>query len=377
MTPALRLSAYFCAYFLYAGALVPYFALYLAARGYGAGEIAVVLAMPQLARVAAPAFWGWLADRTGAARGIVVFSAAVLLGGYVLVVWSDRYAALVAIMLVMSLLAAGALPIVEALTLGSLEGRMERYGPIRLWGSVGFIGGVLATGAWLDARTPLALLHIVLPLAALTLAVSLLLPARRVALAPGPADARLLGVLLLPEVLAFFAACFFMNVAHGALYAFYSIYLEGEGYSKTAIGVLWTLGVLAEIALFLLLPRLLRRFSLRAVLAASCACAAARFALIGWGVHSVVLLTIAQLLHGATFGAYHAVSVAMVHRLFTGALQARGQTLHSSVSYGLGGVTGTLLAGWSWGALGPALSFSLSSLAAVLATELVIRRVRV
>ena len=377
MTPALRLSAYFCAYFLYAGALVPYFALYLAARGYGAGEIAVVLAMPQLARVAAPAFWGWLADRTGAARGIVVFSAAVLLGGYVLVVWSDRYAALVAIMLVMSLLAAGALPIVEALTLGSLEGRMERYGPIRLWGSVGFIGGVLATGAWLDARTPLALLHIVLPLAALTLAVSLLLPARRVALAPGPADARLLGVLLRPEVLAFFAACFFMNVAHGALYAFYSIYLEGEGYSKTAIGVLWTLGVLAEIALFLLLPRLLRRFSLRAVLAASCACAAARFALIGWGVHSVVLLTIAQLLHGATFGAYHAVSVAMVHRLFTGALQARGQTLHSSVSYGLGGVTGTLLAGWSWGALGPALSFSLSSLAAVLATALVIRRVRV
>jgi PPP family 3-phenylpropionic acid transporter len=58
MTAALRLSAYFCAYFLYAGALVPYFALYLAARGYGAGEIAVVLAMPQLARVAAPAFWG-------------------------------------------------------------------------------------------------------------------------------------------------------------------------------------------------------------------------------------------------------------------------------------------------------------------------------
>ena len=59
MTPALRLSAYFCAYFLYAGALVPYFALYLAARGYDAGQIAVVLAMPQLARVVAPAFWGW------------------------------------------------------------------------------------------------------------------------------------------------------------------------------------------------------------------------------------------------------------------------------------------------------------------------------
>jgi PPP family 3-phenylpropionic acid transporter len=377
MTPALRLSAYFFAYFLYAGALVPYFALYLAARGLGAGEIAMVLAMPQLARVAAPAFWGWLADRSGAARGIVVFSAGVLLAGYTLLPWAEGAAQLAALMLAMSLLAAGALPIVEALTLGALEGHTERYGPIRLWGSVGFVAGVLATGAWLDARSPQALLAAVLPLAALTLAASLLLPARRVALGAGGVSERLLAVLARPEVLAFFGASLCMNVAHGALYAFYSIYLEAEGYSKTAIGVLWTLGVLAEIALFLWLPRLLRRFSLRTVLAASFACAVLRFLVIGWGVHSVALLALAQLLHAATFGAYHAASVAMVHRLFTGALQARGQTLHSSVSYGLGGVAGTLLAGWSWGALGPELSFTLSAAAALAGAALVIWRVRV
>jgi PPP family 3-phenylpropionic acid transporter len=198
-----------------------------------------------------------------------------------------------------------------------------------------------------------------------------------VALGAGGVSERLLAVLARPEVLAFFGASLCMNVAHGALYAFYSIYLESEGYSKTAIGVLWTLGVLAEIALFLWLPRLLRRFSLRTVLAASLACAVLRFLVIGWGVHSVALLALAQLLHAATFGAYHAASVAMVHRLFTGALQARGQTLHSSVSYGLGGVAGTLLAGWSWGALGPELSFTLSAAAALAGAALVIWRVRV
>ncbi len=206
-------------------------------------------------------------------------------------------------------------------------------------------------------------------LAALTLAVSFLRACGPGRVCGRTGDARLAAVLLRPEVLAFFAACLCMNVAHGALYAFYSIYLEAAGYSKTAIGVLWTLGVLAEIALFLVLPRLLRRYSLRAVLAASCALAALRFALIGWGVHSAALLALAQLLHAATFGAYHASSVAIVHRLFAGALAARGQTLHSSVSYGLGGSAGTLLAGWCWGALGPELSFSLSSLAAVLATR--------
>ena len=307
----------------------------------------------------------------------MVFSAAVLLAGFSLMHLVDGYTGIVAIMLVMSLLSAGALPLVEALTLGSLGARTERYGPIRLWGSVGFIAGVLATGAWLDAHPPQSLLGVIVLLAALTLGVSFLVPAGRVAVTGGPGDARLLAVLRRPEVLAFFAACFCMNVAHGALYAFYSIYLDAEGYSKTAIGVLWTLGVLAEIALFLALPRVLRRYSLRAVLAASCALAALRFALIGWGVQSALLLALAQLLHAATFGAYHASSVAIVHRLFTGALAARGQTLHSSVSYGLGGSAGTLLAGWSWGALGPELSFTLSAAAGLAGATLVIWRVRV
>lgn len=377
MTPATRLSAFFFAYFLYVGALVPYFALYLAARGYGAGQIAVVLAMPQLARVVAPAFWGWLADRTGAARAIVIFSAGAVLAGFTLLHVLDGFAAVVVIMLLMSLLAAGAMPLVEALTLGSLEGRTERYGPIRLWGSVGFVVAVLGTGAWLDAHPPQSLIGVVIVLAALTLAVSFVVPAGRVAAAGAPGEGRLLAVLRHPEVMAFLAACFCMNAAHGALYAFYSIHLEALGYSKTAIGVLWTLGVLAEIVLFLFLPRLLRRVSLRTLLAASGALAGLRFALIGWGAHSVALLVLAQLLHAATFGAYHAASVALVHRMFPGALAARGQTLHSSVSYGLGGGAGTLLAGWSWESLGPESSFLLSALAGLLATALILWRVRV
>jgi PPP family 3-phenylpropionic acid transporter len=63
--------------------------------------------------------------------------------------------------------------------------------------------------------------------------------------------------------------------------------------------------------------------------------------------------------------------------MFPGALAARGQTLLSSVSYGLGGGAGTLLAGWSWESLGPELSFTFSALAGLLGTALVIWRVRV
>jgi PPP family 3-phenylpropionic acid transporter len=377
MSPSFRLSAYFGAYFLYAGAFVPYFALYLAARDFGAVEIAVVMAMPQLARVAAPTFWGWLADRSGAGRAIVIGSALVLVAGYPLIDAAEGVLAVALVMLAMSLLSAGALPIVEALTLSSLEGRGERYGPIRVWGSIGFIAGVLGTGMWLDTHAPRSLLGVVVVLAAVALAVSLLLPPARVSVGAGGAEARLGDVLRRADVIALLAACSCMSAAHGALYGFFSLHAEALGYSKTAIGALWTLGVLAEIVVFLAWPQLARRYSLRVLLIASFLCAAARFAAIGWGTQVLALLIAAQLLHAATFGVFHAASVAAVHRLFTGRLQARGQTLYSSLSYGLGGGAGLLIAGWSWEALGPGLSFTLSAAFALAGAALVTWRVRV
>ena len=94
-----------------------------------------------------------------------------------------------------------------------------------------------------------------------------------------------------------------------------------------------------------------------------------RFAAIGWAAGFLAVLVVAQLLHAATFGAFHAASVAAVQRLFPAAAHARGQALFSSLAYGGGGAGGALLAGWAWEAGGPALTFSLAAgVAAVGAT---------
>jgi PPP family 3-phenylpropionic acid transporter len=376
-----RLAAYYFAYFTYAGALVPYFALWLAAQQFTPAQIALVLAMPQVARVFAPALWGWLADEwgaryAGARRAIVVFSACAVLAGFASLYAIGSFAGIAAVMLAMSVLSAGALPLVEAIALSALGVSSGRYGPVRLWGSIGFILAVLGVGAWLDSHSPGTVLDIVVLLAALTVIASLAVPAAGGAqLARAPA--RLASVLRRPEVRALLGAGFCMAVAHGTMYAFYSIHLEAEGYSKTLIGALWTLGVVAEVVLFLRLPQLLRRFSLRALLVASFACAVLRFLAIGWGAGSLALLAAAQLLHAATFGAYHSASVAAVHRMFAGTLEARGQALFSSLSYGLGGAVGTLLAGWTWQALGPAPSFAVSAAFAALGGWLVAWKIRI
>jgi len=371
-----RLAAYYFTYFAYAGAMLPYFALYLESLGLGAPQIALVLAMPQIARIFAPAFWGWVADRAQCHRAIVVLSAAALVAGYGVLFWVEQAAAIAVVMLALSVASAGAMPIVDALALSTLGAQSGRYGMVRLWGSVSFIVAVLLTGVWLDRAPRASLLVIIWLLALAALAAACVLPARAPRTETAAGAGRLWTMLRQPGVLALLGAGFCMVVAHSALYAFYSIHLSHAGYSKSAIGVLWTLGVVAEIAVFVTLPRLLRRFSLRALLLGSFLAAGLRFVVIGWAVDWVLLIAAAQLLHAATFGVYHAASVALIHRHFTGAHEARGQALYASVSYGLGGVAGTLLAGWSWAALGPGWTFTISSLAGLAGAALVAWRVR-
>jgi len=102
-----------------------------------------------------------------------------------------------------------------------------------------------------------------------------------------------------------------------------------------------------------------------------------RFVLIGWAVDVLALLLFAILLHAATFGVFHAASLAAVHRIFPGRLEARGQALYSSLTYGMGGAAGTLIAGWTWDALGPGPTFTVSALAGVLGAVLVAWKLRV
>lgn len=354
---AFRLAAFYFTFFAYGGAYVAYFPLYLASRGLSPVEIAWVLALPPLARIFAPAAWGWLADRTGAHRAIVAFSCGVTAFSFGVLPLTEHVALLIALM---SVLSAGALPIVEAITLGALAGQPGRYGPIRLWGSVGFIAVVLAGGAWLDFQPVSTLPAALVVFTLATLAVALALPS----IEP-PVHSQAAPVRLTREVRMLFVAGFCNAVAHGALYAFLSLHLEALGYSATSIGMLWTLGVLAEIVVFLYLPQLFRRFSLSTILVFSLASGVARFLMIGWAAGELWVVLLAQLLHAATFGSFHAAAVAAVHRIFPEHAQARGQTLFSGFTYGAGAAAGLLISGWAWAGGGAALAFSVSALAAL------------
>ena len=370
-----RLSGYYFCYFAFIGIFSPYWSLYLQSLGFEPGEIAVLMSLLMGMRVFAPTLWGWAADRSGKLGRIVRLSADLSLIAYLGVFFGTSFPWLFGVMAVMSFFWSASLPLVEAITFSVLKERTGDYGVIRAWGSIGFVLTVVGVGYFLDWAGVAALLWL-----ALGAKVGIVLFSRGVpevtptvhAADPGPVWT----VLRRPEVFALFAACFLMAAAHGPYYTFYSIHLVDHGYTKSEIGWLWALGVIFEIAVFMQLPRLMRWFSIRQMLVFSFACAVVRFVVIGWAADIVWLIAAAQVLHAATFGSYHAAAVAAVHHFFRGRHQAQGQALYTSLSFGAGGTIGSLASGYAWDAIGPAMTMSLGSVAALVGLALILWRVR-
>jgi PPP family 3-phenylpropionic acid transporter len=366
--PARRLSGFYFAYFSILGVLVPYWPLFLKQIGHVPAQIGVIMALIPATKIFSPTLWGWLADRNGKVLRVIrwaTFLSWVAFCGLFL----DRtdLTTLVVVMLVFSFCWNATLPLFESVTLDHLVKKTALYSGIRLWGSVGFLSTVWVMGEVLDDGLPLVRLpEVIAGLMAFQWLLALAVPSPRVVHPPGE-NVSMLGILKRGEVLGFFLAAMLIQVAHGPYYAFYSVYLDDHGFSDRAIGQLWALGVIAEIILFHTLPRIHHCVSLRALLLGSLWLGVLRWLLIGWGVESLTLLVIAQMLHAATFGCAHAAAVHIVHRNFQGPHHAKGQSLYSAICYGLGGALGSLYSGELWVTWGPAWVFTAAAGCSLLA----------
>ncbi|KAB2322330.1 MFS transporter [Betaproteobacteria bacterium SCN1] len=364
--PYWRLSGFYFFYFAFVGAISPFWGLYLQSLAFNAFQIGVLMSLLQVMRIFAPNIWGHVADRTGRRAAIVQLAAFGSVLAFAGVFFGTSFWWMFAVMAALSFFWSASLPLVEAMTLSHLGERIDGYGRIRLWGSIGFVVMVVGLGYALD-RVSIAWL----PWAILGVMLGIALFARVIPEAEIPAHGSdgmpIWTVVKRPEVAALLAACMLMAVTHGPYYTFYSIYLVDHGYDKSTVGWLWALGVLCEIGVFLVIPRVFARVTPRRLLLASFALAVLRFLMIAWGVESPWIVWGAQTLHAFTFGTFHAAAVALIHQHFRGRHQARGQALYTSLSYGVGGTLGGLISGVTWDGLGPDWTFTLAAASAALA----------
>jgi len=345
---------------------VPYWSLYLQSVGFAPVDIGNLIAILMFSRIVAPVVWGWIADHREQRMAVVRLTSLLTVIAFGGVFFGASFWWLATVMLLFSFFWHASLPLLEVFVMRHTTDRPGAYGQVRLWGSIGFIVSVTLLGSVIDLHGPWWVLPSLLTLMIGIWLCSQTLPESGLQIPIEPAG-RFRDALRQPGVVAFLLACLLMQVSHGPYYTFYSIYLEDFGYSKTVIGMLWAFAVVCEIGVFLLMQRMLQRVSLRTVLIASFLLAALRWLLIGHFPESLSILVLAQVLHAATFGSFHATAIQLVHRFFTGRHQHRGQAIYGSLSFGIGGAVGSLYSGHAWSTLGPTVTFNIAAGSAVMA----------
>lgn len=362
-----RLAVFYALFFALVGCNAPYWGPYLQSLGFSYEDIGSAIACFSLVRIIAPTLWAhWshhfhtpihMARIAGIATA-VCFSAIWLVDGF----WP-----VLAVMLSYGFFWSAMLPQYEVITMKAIANNLEHYSRIRLWGSVGFIATVTGLGMMFD--------HFgvgVLPLVMLILMVGVIVNSWGIRLQtdfkdPVASKALLWPVLKQPVVIAFLLLNTLLQMSHGPLYSFFSIYLDDYGYSATEVGLFWGLGVAAEVVLFWKIRWLLDYGSLRFWLIASLLITTVRWMAVATLADSLLVLLLAQLSHAFTFAMLHAVCIRYVPVLFPADLQGKGQALYSSAGFGLGGAIGAWLSGYFW-AYGGEWVFWAAALVALLAT---------
>ena len=356
-----RLSRFYFFYYFFVGSFVPYWGIYLQSENFSPSSIGILLSLFQISRIVAPNFWGWLADHTGHRVKWIKLTSFLGLIGFIGIFWAKGFFWIFLVMSALSLFTSSTLPLAESLTLAHLATTDGHYSRIRLWGSIGFIVASLFLGYLIDLQGINILLWVLLITQAIIFFLSNTIPEAK-EIHHKKNDLSIWKIIKTPSVVALLIGCTLMVSAHGVLYNFYSIYLKEHGYSSAAIGWLWAVGVICEIFIFMLMPKILRRYSLKTILLISLFLGVIRFILIGASPDQFYLLLIAQMFHAATFGSFHAASIEVIAYFFKGRNQSRGQAIYNSVAYGIGGTIGGLGGGYLIQYLGGQLGFIIAAI---------------
>jgi PPP family 3-phenylpropionic acid transporter len=365
--PYWRLSGFYFFYFATLGAFLPFWSLYLKHVGFAAKEIGELTALMIATKIIAPNLWGYVADKTGKRLWLIRLAiglSALLFAGFF---YGNDYYWFAIVTISFSFFWNATLPQFEAATLLHLKNQAgQAYSRIRLWGSIGFILAVLGIGWFLDSFSIGYLPLIITSLLSLNAFIALITPEPKTS-QQATQGVGIWHVLCRFEVIAFFLVYMCLQIAHGPYYVFYSVYLKQHAYTATATGLLWALGVCAEIVMFMLVSHLLRLFSLRRLLLVSLALTTWRWLIIAYQIDQLAWAIWAQCLHAASFGIAHVVAIQLLYQYFGEQHQGKGQALYASFSFGIGGMLGSLYSGYFWDQLGASQVFVIAALASGLA----------
>ncbi|MBU2531418.1 MAG: MFS transporter [Alphaproteobacteria bacterium] len=347
---AWRIAFFYSAIFIVLGVSLPYFPLWLKSQGLTAFEIGLVTSVPLFIRIVATPMIGVAADRAQSVRQIVLLTAtAALVAGIALAVGDGVWFILVFFTL-FQVASMAMMPLAEVAAMQAVRERGVDYGRMRLWGSVAFIAANVVGGLAIAAYGNSTILTIVIIGSALALTAGFWLPGRSGEVTPRKAltwqDGR--AALARHGLLVVMLAGGVTQASHAVYYAFSAIHWQAQGIDGRWFGILWAVGVVAEVVLFAYAGRVLKRIGAIWMIGIGAAGGVVRWGLMA-ADPSFGMLIVLQLLHGLTFGATHLGTVHAIQERVAPDQAASAQALHSALSSGILMGLSTMLAGSLYG----------------------------
>jgi PPP family 3-phenylpropionic acid transporter len=361
------LASFYFWYFSTLAIIIAFFNLYAKQLGLSSFEISVLASLHPLSRVLWPPFWSGLADRSGRRHLVTAaasLGATIAFGAFFR---AGSFRSLLFAQAVFTFFWSTTLPLTETSTLEQASIGKTDYGRTRVWGSIGFILAGFGLGPLLDRLGVRFTLWAILGCLVFTTIATFFAPA------PLGRHAREEGSVLTflrrPQVRLFVLVGMLSQLSHATMYNFLSIHLAEVGYSNKAIGVLWAFGVCCEVPVIRFSALILGRFRRMRLLTFSLFVAALR-----WSIFSLTtaypLLLLAQAMHAVTFAVFHVAAVTHTYAVVPPSLRARGQSLYSALSFGLGNFAGFLINGAVYDRVGASACFAGSAAVALLAALL-------
>ncbi|MDQ1263937.1 MAG: transporter, family, 3-phenylpropionic acid transporter [Campylobacterota bacterium] len=332
---SLLLAVFYFFYFAVIGVYIIFLPKVLAMSGYSASQIGIIFAAAPLVRFIVPFAFikGLKINRTSFNAALFIMCLSALAFYFSLDSFYKLLLSNISLGIGLSLV----LPYVELISLEYLG--KERYGKIRLFGSVGFVLVALVLVKFLSSATVALSYLLVLTLS--TAAVAFVIAKKADTLLDKSEDTQ--NDISFLSDWKLWAGFVLMQVSFGSFYNFFTIYVTDHEISMDTTIYLWSFGVLAEIFMLYFQGSLLRK-NLLFIIQATTFLTAFRWLLVFLFPQNVAILFFSQAIHAFSFALFHSAAISYLFTLYTH--KSLAQQFFSGIAYGFGAFFGALMAGY-------------------------------
>ena len=341
--------------------LGPFLPLLLESRDFTVQQVGFIVAAITLTKLVAPSFWGIISDRTGLRMRLIRISLILSFLSLVPLCWTLSLWQTIITLFVFNFFLDAAIPLFEVNTFLSLGVNSKHYGTLRGVGTIGYITALVAFPLLVDFLGVHILPFVLLILLSVLWLLGHVVPEATVRSQPVPNQAPFSHFFRTKTTWIYILTAVSFHASFASVHTFFSLYCQNLGLSTFKTGILWSIGPLLEIGIFIRLSQLLQRFNYLGLAALAFIVMTGRWLFIPMAGNNYWLLLFGMALHALCYAPFHGAMIFWAKDYFGDRHAGKAQGLYAGVAIGIGGPMGSLLSGFVWDQYSPASIFLIAA----------------